>query len=191
MRSFAYAALAASTILVAVPATAQTAAPFTGARVEGLVGYDNVKSGSHDDGVTYGIGAGYDMQMRGLVVGVEAEAADSDVKQCRGLQTALSPEICAKAARDLYVGGRVGTVVGGRTLLYAKAGYTNARFKLTDDDGTDRVTLGSTDLDGIRLGVGAEYAVGPNSFVKAEYRYSNYEDGFSRNQAMAGFGFRF
>jgi len=191
MRSFAYAALAASTVLVAMPASAQTAAPFTGARVEGLVGYDNVKNGNSDDGVTYGIGAGYDMQMRGLVVGVEAEAADSDVKQCVGAQTLASPEVCAKAARDFYVGGRVGTVVGGRTLLYAKAGYTNARFKVTDDDGTDRVTLGSTDLDGIRLGVGAEYAVGPNSFVKAEYRYSNYEDGFSRNQGMAGFGFRF
>lgn len=191
MRSFAYAALAASTVLIAVPASAQTSAPFTGARVEGIVGYDNVKRGDTDDGVMYGVAAGYDMQMRGLVVGVEAEAADSDVKQCAGAQTVLSPEICAKAARDLYVGGRVGTVVGGRTLLYAKAGYTNAQFKLTDDNGTNRVTLGKTNLDGIRAGVGAEYAVGPNSYVKAEYRYSNYEDGFSRNQAVAGFGFRF
>ncbi|HEX8447692.1 MAG TPA: porin family protein [Sphingomonas sp.] len=191
MRCFAYAALAATTLSVAVPALAQDVAPFTGARVEGLVGYDNVKTDGHDDAVGYGIGAGYDMQMRGMVVGVEAEATDSNVKQCFGAQTLASPETCAKAARDLYVGGRVGTVVGGRTLLYAKAGYTNARFKLTQDDGTDRVTLGRTDLDGIRVGVGAEYAVGPNSFVKAEYRYSNYEDGFERNQAIAGFGFRF
>lgn len=191
MRRFAYAALAATTILAAAPASAQNSAPFTGARVEGIVGYDNVKRGDSDDGVMYGVAAGYDMQMRGMVVGIEAEAADSDIKQCSGAQTSLSPELCAKAARDLYVGGRVGTVVGGRTLLYAKAGYTNARFKLTDDNGTNRVTLGRTDLDGIRAGVGAEYAVGPNSYVKAEYRYSNYEDGFTRNQAVAGFGFRF
>ena len=191
MRSFAYAALAATTILAAAPASAQLSAPFTGARVEGIVGYDNVKRGDSDDGVMYGVAAGYDMQMRGMVVGIEAEAADSEIKQCAGARTALSPELCAQAARDLYVGGRVGTVVGGRTLLYAKAGYTNARFKLTDDNGTNRVTLGRTDLDGIRAGVGAEYAVGPNSYVKAEYRYSNYEDGFTRNQAVAGFGFRF
>ena len=191
MRSFAYAALAATTILAAAPASAQLSAPFTGARVEGIVGYDNVKRGDSDDGVMYGVAAGYDMQMRGMVVGIEAEAADSEIKQCAGARTALSPELCAQAARDLYVGGRVGTVVGGRTLLYAKAGYTNARFKLTDDNGTNRATLGRTDLDGIRAGVGAEYAVGPNSYVKAEYRYSNYEDGFTRNQAVAGFGFRF
>jgi outer membrane immunogenic protein len=84
-------------------------------------------------------------------------------------------------------------VIGGRTLLYAKAGYTNARVKVSYDDGDTGVDNFNyhRNLDGIRLGVGAEYAVGPNSFVKAEYRYSNYEKGFSRNQALAGFGFRF
>ncbi|GGE87210.1 outer membrane protein [Sphingomonas prati] len=191
MRSVAFAAILGSTMLVAAPAMAQTAAPFTGARVEGIVGYDNVKNGDNDDAVMYGVAAGYDMQMNGLVVGIEGEAADSDVRQCDGLQSAVSPRFCAKAGRDLYAGARVGTVVGGRTLLYAKAGYTNAQFKLTSDNGTSETTLGKTNLDGIRAGVGAEYAVGPNSYVKAEYRYSNYEDGFTRNQAVAGFGFRF
>lgn len=191
MRCFAYAALLASTVMVAAPAVAQVGAPFTGARVEGLVGYDNVVSDGHDDGVNYGVAGGYDFQMGGALVGVEGEIADSSTKQCVGAQTVASPELCAKAARDLYVGGRVGTVIGGRTLLYAKAGYTNARFKLTEDYGDARTTLGSTNLDGARLGAGAEYAVGPNSFVKAEYRYSNYEDGFERHQVVAGFGFRF
>ncbi|WP_076068748.1 outer membrane protein [Sphingomonas montana] len=191
MRSVAFAAILGSTMLVAAPAMAQVAAPFTGARVEGIVGYDNVKNGDTDDAVAYGVAAGYDMQMNGLVVGIEGEAADSDVRQCAGRETVVSPRLCAKAGRDLYAGARVGTVVGGRTLLYAKAGYTNAQFKLTSDDGTNQTTLGKTNLDGIRAGVGAEYAVGPNSYVKAEYRYSNYQDGFSRNQAVAGFGFRF
>ena len=81
--------------------------------------------------------------------------------------------------------------MGGRTLLYAKAGYTNTRAKLTGDDGTGQVTLAKQDLDGVRVGAGVEYAVGPNSFVKTEYRYSNYEQGFSRHQVMGGFGFRF
>jgi outer membrane immunogenic protein len=191
MRSVAFAAILGSTMLVAAPAMAQTAAPFTGARVEGIVGYDNVKNGDNDDAVMYGVSAGYDRQMNGLLVGIEGEASDSDVRQCDGVQTAVSPRLCAKAGRDLYAGARVGTVVGGRTLLYAKAGYTNAQFKLTSDNGTNETTLGKTNLDGIRAGVGAEYAVGPNSYVKAEYRYSNYEDGFTRNQAVAGFGFRF
>lgn len=190
MRSFAFALLAAT--VAASPALAQEGAPFTGPRVEGLVGWDRVQGdGARADEVTYGLAAGYDMQMGFGLVGADVEFMDSDTRSCEGAATVADPRLCAKAARDLYVGGRIGTVVGDRALLYAKLGYTNARFKLTADDGTVEESFGSTDFDGIRAGVGAEYAVGPNSFVKAEYRYSNYEDGLARHQALGGFGFRF
>ncbi len=193
MRSIVVAALFAAS--AAVPALAQDAAsdraPFTGPRVEGLAGWDRVQNNGHDDGVLYGIGAGYDFQAGKALVGIEGEASDSSVKQCAGSRTLADPRLCAKAGRDLYIGGRVGTVIGGKTLLYAKAGYTNAQAKLTFNDGTGQTTLGKTNLDGARVGVGAEYALSPNSFIKTEYRYSNYENGFSRHQAVAGFGFRF
>ena len=193
MRSIVVAALFAAS--AAVPALAQDTAggraPFTGARVEGLAGWDRVQNNGHDDGVQYGLGAGYDFQTGMGLVGVEGEVADSSVRQCAGSRTVADPRLCAKAGRDLYVGGRVGTVVGGNTLLYAKAGYTNAQAKLTSNDGTGQTTLGKANLDGVRVGAGAEYALSQNSFVKAEYRYSNYEQGFSRNQVVAGFGFRF
>lgn len=192
MRSILVAALLAAS--ATTPALAQDPSgkpPFTGARVEALLGWDRVQNNGHDDGLTYGLGAGYDVQTGMGLVGVEAEASDSGVRQCAGSRTVADPRLCAKAGRDLYVGGRIGTVVGGNTLLYAKGGYTNARAKLTANDGTGQVTLGRTDLDGVRVGVGAEYAIGANSFVKAEYRYSNYESGFERHQALAGFGFRF
>jgi len=188
MRSIVVAALFAAS--AAAPALAQDRAPFTGARVEGLAGWDRVQNNGHDDGLTYGLGAGYDFQTGMGLVGVEAEASDSGVKQCSGSRTVADPRLCAKAGRDLYVGGRVGTVIGGKTLLYAKAGYTNARAKLTANDGSGQVTLGSTDLDGVRVGAGVEYALGTNAFVKTEYRYSNYEAGFERHQLLGGFGFR-
>ena len=64
------------------------------------------------------------------------------------------------------------------------------------------------DADGYRVGAGAEYALGTNSFAKLEYRYSNYKkaeidlggtlpDGgrfnvdTDRHQIVAGFGYRF
>ena len=84
----------------------------------------------------YGAAVGYDMQMGGAVVGLEAEYSDSDNRTCVGSATVADPRVCLKSGRDLYAGGRVGTVVGGSTLLYAKAGYTNAQAKLTSDDGT-------------------------------------------------------
>jgi outer membrane immunogenic protein len=193
MRSIVVAALLAAS--AATPALAQgdagDRAPFTGFHVDGLAGWDRVQKYGHDDGVVYGLGAGYDLRAGSAIVGIEGEINDSNVKECAGSTTAADPRLCAKAGRDLYIGGRVGTPIGSKTLLYAKAGYTNARAKLTSNDGTGQVTLAKQDLNGARVGVGVEHALSRNSFIKTEYRYSNYEKGFSRNQVVGGFGFRF
>lgn len=193
MRKYIFAALLAGTI--AAPAMAQDAAPFTGMRVEGIVGYDRVGTENLDDdsdGLTYGAGVGYDFQMGGMVAGVEAEITDSTVDECASGVLIAGDEICDEVGRDIYVGGRVGGLVSPNTLLYAKAGYTNGRLQ-TDYTvpGDSLVEEAGTNLDGIRLGAGAEFAVGPNSYIKTEYRYSNYEQGFEKHQVVAGFGFRF
>ncbi len=175
----------------ASPALAQDMAPFTGPRVEGLVGWDRLHDTGHDDDLLWGGGVGYDVQMGNMLVGGEAELTDSNNKTCVGAGTGPDPRLCLKTARDIYVGGRVGAVMGSSMLVYGKIGYTNVRSKATSDDGTTETTLSRNDLDGIRLGAGGEYALGPNSFAKAEYRYSNYEAGVSRHQVVAGIGFRF
>jgi len=192
MRKIILASLLATAF--AAPAMAQDSAagPFTGPRIEGIVGWDQVKGdGDKSDDVMYGAIAGYDVQAGGAVIGGEVEYSDSDNRACGGAATVANPRICLKAGRDLYVGGRVGTVVGTSTLLYAKAGYTNADAKFTADDGTDEVTLDKTHLDGVRVGAGVEHKLGSNAYVKAEYRYSNYEQGVERHQALAGVGYRF
>ena len=197
MRRFTLAALLAAPLAVAAvaaPAVAQDgAAPFTGVHVEGLAGWDDIRNHGHSNDFMYGIAGGYDVAMgNGVRVGIDGEVSDSNNKSCYGAATAADPRVCAKAARDLYIGGRIGKVVaGGRGLLYASAGYTNARMKLTENDGDGQYTLDHTNLDGVRLGVGGEYGLTRNTFVKAEYRYSNYEQGFSRNQLVGGFGVRF
>ena len=193
MRKFLLASLLATAF--AAPAMAQddVGGPFTGPRVEGIVGWDQVKGdGAKSDDVMYGVAAGYDVQAGGAVIGGEIEYTDSDNRACdRGAATVADPRLCFKAGRDLYVGGRVGTVVGASTLLYAKAGYTNADAKFTANDGVDEVTLDKTHLDGVRVGAGVEHKLGSHSYVKAEYRYSNYEQGVERHQALAGVGYRF
>ena len=50
---------------------------------------------------------------------------------------------------------------------------------------------GNVDLDGFRLGAGLQYLIGNGGYVGAEYRYSNYEQDFTRNQIVATFGYRF
>jgi outer membrane immunogenic protein len=184
MSKYLIAALAVSTAALAAPAMAQDGdKTFNGAHVEAIGGWDRVQGeGAHDDGALYGVGAGYDFRSGNAVFGVEGEASDSTQKQKVGALT-------EHASRDLYVGGRAGFVVGGNNLLYAKAGYTNARFTVT---GTDTgVTLARGNLDGYRVGAGLEHQLSNNMFVKAEYRYSNYKDGVSRNQVVGGVGIRF
>lgn len=206
---------------LAVPAFAQDAEPtFTGPRVEGIIGYDIATAGSSVDddanedndqsidGFMYGVAVGYDVDLGGIVVGADAELTDSTAKvefedgdfEGFGLGNVT-------AGRDLYFGARAGVKATPDVLLYAKGGYTNAKFDVRSDDGTTEFNE-DIDTDGFRLGAGAEYAVDANSFVKLEYRYSNYRDAevdfegdvadsdpfdvdLDRHQVVASYGFRF
>ena len=189
---FVVASLAAASI--AAPAFAQDTAPFTGFHVEGLAGWDHPKGqGTHSDGFLYGVGAGYDVQTGRVVLGVEGEASGSTARKCVTSVNAVGDQLCTKAGRDLYVGGRIGVAVAPTTLLYAKAGYTNARVN-TDYTGVAGgvASFSARDTrDGFRLGGGVEQSLGSNAYVKAEYRYSDYNHNFQRHQIVAGVGFRF
>lgn len=193
MRKYLLAALCAGTL--ATPAFAQDQGNLSGFRIEGLVGYDRPSVQDESaDGVAYGVGVGYDFQSGNAVFGLEAEATDSSASERVAGAVLPGDELRVRAGRDLYVGGRVGAVVGGRTLLYAKAGYTNARVRVDYEDGTAGTVNDFTDrtnLDGVRAGAGAQFSIGSNAFLKTEYRYSNYQDGVDRHQVVGGFGFRF
>jgi len=196
MRSFAFALVAAGAAVTAfaAPASAQDSAPFAGAHVDALFGWDRFQKQGHDNGVLYGLGAGYDVNMGGTLVGIEGELNGSNVRRNQYDVLAAGDRLSTKAGRDLYIGGRIGKVVGGRTLLYAKAGYTNLRTTVSYLDGTQAGTDDfrfHRNLDGARVGAGAEYAIGPNSYLKAEYRYSNYAKGYTSNQVVGGFCFHF
>ena len=206
-----------------VPAMAQDVGPaasFSGPRVEALIGYDITKAGSSIDddvsvdndqsidGLSYGVGAGYDFRVNNFVFGPEAEVTWSTAKtkfkdgdfEGFGLGN-------VKTNRDLYVGARVGYVVSPKTMIYAKGGYTNAKFDIRNALGTV-TTDRDIDADGWRIGAGIEQAVSNNVYAKLEYRYSNYEKGeidyrgdfpdgnrfdldLDRHQIMAGVGVRF
>jgi outer membrane immunogenic protein len=196
------AALLAATAVT--PAFAQEEAPFTGPHIEGLVGYDDVSEGQGD--LMYGIAGGYDFQFGGAIVGIEGEFADSDVGGSASDLLAAGDSFSLNTDRDLYVGARVGVALSPTTLLYAKGGYTNAKFESRFDDGAGTVFNNGITADGYRLGAGIEqkFALfGPSGFIKAEYRYSNYSNldigeddfdfdvDFDRHQAVVGVGVRF
>jgi outer membrane immunogenic protein len=179
MKTVIFAATAAASVALAAPAFAQDGAPFSGPRIEALTGYDAVKTNGNGlgtpDGVLYGVGIGYDLRAGGAVVGLEAELMDSTASV-----DVVGGDI--DAARDIYVGARIGAPIGQNLLAYAKAGYSNARINTPTfrENG-----------DGFRVGGGLEYNLGNNLFAKAEYRYSNYEADVERHQLVGGVGIRF
>ena len=220
MKTTAALLFAGSILAVGTPAMAQDSSNFDGFRLEALAGYDVSQAGStvdddsesdNDqsiDGVAYGIGAGYDFDAGGVVLGVEAEYAGST--GATDFETGDFEDIGignVEAGRDLYVGARAGVKASDDLLVYAKGGYTNATYNFRSRDGETEFET-DLDADGYRLGAGAEYALSGNTFAKIEYRYSNYSDAeidfendtpdievgeidLDRHQVMAGFGMRF
>jgi outer membrane immunogenic protein len=201
MRTLFSALALAGTALAATPVLAQEEAPFTGPHVEVLGGYDNVDG---DDAFAYGIGAGFDFQAGKAIIGIEGEYMDSTAKEGTANAALAGDFLRVKAKRDLYVGGRLGFEVSPGTLLYGKAGYTNAQagFRYTTPTGV--TTSRKNTFDGYRVGAGIEKKFslfGPSGFIKAEYRFSNYGNqnfpgpdldvDFDRHQGIVGLGVRF
>lgn len=199
MRTLMLATVAAAT-LVATPAFAQDA-PFTGARAEGVIGYDRLSDGtgqpdSSVDGLLYGGIIGYDFQAGGVVLGVEGEITGSNADTRTRNLVVAGDQLALEAGRDLYAGVRVGVVAGSRALIYAKGGYTNQRLETNYTSGAATTRI-AENIDGFRVGGGVEYAVGPNLYVKGEYRYSNYSNldnyriDVDHHQVVGGIGIRF
>ena len=211
--------LAAGGLGMAAPAMAQDSG-FSGPWVAGVAGYDINKAGSSQDdgvnapqdanaeGMVYGGAVGYDLDMGTMVIGAEAELTDSNADSTYGDPYTTFGLGTVDAGRDLYVGARAGFKATPTTLVYAKAGYTNARFNYQGSDGST-IYATNIDTDGYRLGAGVEQKFGGNAFAKLEYRYSNYQEGevdfeatnvvdsdrfdidTDRHQVMASVGIRF
>ena len=177
--------------------------------VDGDVDYeDSYRDSRTETGFVYGLGLGYDINAgKNFVVGVEANLDFASTKQCDGYDDYRS---CLKAGRDIELAVRGGVIVNPNTLLYAKLGYANGRFKAIDVIDGEKTTLGKN-RDGLRVGAGVETTLTSNLYLKVEYSYTDYKDwkytdtgsreyydwrvdsklGFDRHKVVAGLGYRF
>lgn len=106
----------------------------------------------------------------------------------------------AKGRRTITVTGRAGMLMNPQTLLYARGGYSNGRFRFGDGAGSF-----SDNRDGWLLGAGVERALTPNMSARVEYRYSDFGDladivaydratrdvSVNRHQVLLGVSYRF
>jgi outer membrane immunogenic protein len=79
---------------------------------------------------------------------------------------------------DLGAGARLGYTLNKHVLAYGRVGYTN-------------LDLGARSADGLAVGGGLEAHLAGPVFVKAEYRYTDFEGNLGRHGGLVGFGLRF
>jgi opacity protein-like surface antigen len=112
------------------------------------------------DGGVLSVGAGCDLQMGQVVVGGFADYA---WHQDHAVNVTFGPTSIdlATLEEQWAVGGRAGVLVGP-SLVYALAGYTQAKLDIGDHEG-------------IVYGGGVELPIGAGFALKGEYRYSDLE----------------
>ncbi|PSJ43002.1 hypothetical protein C7I55_00915 [Sphingomonas deserti] len=197
-------ALAAGTaLLIAAPAAA---ADFSGLRAEITTGRasdaveTDLDNGTNpfsrkQDDVSFGLEAGYDLDLGSAVVGPYVGVDFPNVDDCDAVFG--SDEFCYKAKRNYALGARAGFKIGGPILAYGKVGYSSGRFKSVYTDLTDPSAdrEGSDTQRGIHFGGGVEVAFA-SLYAKAEYLRTEYDEGdlghdVARNQLKLGVGLRF
>lgn len=147
----------------ATPALAQNNAGFTGARVEATAGYNDVINSRDRNDIVYGFEAGVDAPVGdNFTVGVAANTRN-----------------VFEDNRQIGVTGRVGYAFTPTTLGYTLAGYNNYR------------SFENFDRDGFAVGAGVEHKISRVTYVKAEYRYSDFDGRVGDSAVTAGVGLRF
>lgn len=116
----------------------------------------------------------------GAFLGVGVGLGESGAKDCIGLA-------CAYGGRDLSAEFRLGGITKGGSKIYAIAGYSNLSVKVK----SGAITLLSYKDGGVTGGAGFEQALGSKTFLRTEFRYSNYGGGDYITSIMPTIGFKF
>ena len=155
------AAAALAVIAAACQPVEAKANEFGGIYVSATAGVDDVTNLPDTTDVVYGANVGVNVPLGDAIVGVEATVDNVFESQ-----------------REIGASGRLGYTFDN-VMLYGEAGYTNYR------------DVFSRDLEGLRVGGGLEYNISTNTFVGAEYRYTDFEGGAGKHAGLVSLGIRF
>ena len=134
---------------------------FGGLYASATAGVQDVTQVPTADDIVYGANAGVNIPLGDAIVGLEATADN-----------------VFEDSREIGASARLGYTFDD-VMLYGEAGYTNYR------------DVFSRELDGLRVGAGLEYNISNNTFVSAEYRYTDFEAGVGKHAGLVGLGIRF
>jgi len=159
---------------------------FNGGYAGVLAGYESFNAKSTDTGIgslaglsssgnygatgtTGGIFAGYGKEFGKFYLGAEAEASLGNAQEKTNITLGNSyvyTDVQHKYDYGLSI--RPGFLVSDNLLLYTRIGFVRSRF---DDNATDT----NVNLNGLRLGLGTEFALSNNLNARLDWVYTNYQ----------------
>lgn len=162
--------IAAVAALISTPALAADNSAFIGPRIEATVGVTNITNVRSADDFVYGGAIGYDLPVgNSVTLGVDVNTSN-----------------VFDSNREIGASARLGYAFTPGTLGYIRGGYNNYRNYYNVGRNTLR-----QDLDGLVVGAGLEHKLNSFTYVKAEYRYSDFQNNIGDSGVVVGFGFRF
>ncbi|MDG2533126.1 porin family protein [Sphingomonas sp. HITSZ_GF] len=171
---------------------------FAGPRAEVTVGIDQSNDdafagGSELTSMRVGGAVGYDVAIgKRVTLGIEAGIGWGIAGHTPVMSTAGATPYSISAGHDADISARIGYALSPKTLIYAKAGWADAAYRLT----TGNEAYYDNNDKGVRFGAGIEQKLTKQVYAKAEYRYSmygnaGYEQDTGRHQLLTGIGVRF
>ena len=196
-----YAAAGLVLVMMASPAMAQSTTAPGGLHVSVIAGYEGLGVESDSGTVTadadsavYGVTAGYDLSLGGVLVGVEGEYSASTgstefPSNFAGARDGLD------ADGQYYLGARGGLALTPGIAAFGKVGYTALDTRsFTSAGNFSDIEENAT---GLRFGGGVQVQLPGPLEARVEYRRSRYEDiggdvgEATTDQLVAGVGIRF
>lgn len=135
--------------------------------------------------------AGYDLQLgSAFLVGIEGGVGRGGKKLTASTTTG---DYTLKPRWTWDVSGRVGVLPISNVLLYGRAGYSWLRGRETTDFHAANLNdLKSSGTEkGFLWGAGAEAALAPGFYARAEYDRVNYRDGLTSSKVLLGISMGF
>lgn len=171
---------------------------------------ERIQGGSDDahfgnTGFAGGLFGGYGWNLNHWYLGLEVDTDNSDADWYHRKNKSESRTSSLERNQSIAASLRAGRALVNNSLLYARVGAVRTAFDAyyKINDAPQNAYNDDVDLDGLRVGVGAEFDVTEQLFARMEYSFTDYEDkklvseNFNENYAIQeslfhlGIGWRF
>ena len=154
-------------------------------------GIDHVSVGGlSDDGFSIGGALGYEHMLgKKAFAAIELTVDGSTAELCDPNLVFAGDNGCMDSRGDSSLVVKLGTALSAKADAYVLGGSAYREFRYFNNGANPFTDI--VELDGWRAGAGVKLKISGKKFVKIEYRYSDYEAGFTSSSGLVAVGTAF